>query len=122
MVPGGGTTGGTTGGTDAARVLGVPAVLTEEDPGRKGPTAAGILAAVGPDAPVFTKPVFGLAAGPDIMAALVAPLAFQDARPRAQRAARVLDRSWAGGRRRARPALDPQVLSLAMYRSWGPAA
>ena len=110
MVPGGGTTGGTTGGTDAARVLGVPAVLTEEDPGRKGPPAAGILAAVGPDA------------GPDIMAALVAPLAFQDARPRAQRAARVLDRSWAGGRRRACPALDPQVLSLAMYRSWGPAA
>jgi nicotinamidase-related amidase len=55
-----------------ARVLGVPAVLTEEDPGRNGPTAAGILAAVGSDAPGFTKPVLGLAACPDIMAALAA--------------------------------------------------
>ena len=33
-----------------ARALGVPAVLTEEDPERSGPTAARILAAVGPEA------------------------------------------------------------------------
>lgn len=55
-----------------ARVLGVPVVLTEEDPGRNGPTAVGILAAAGPDAPVFTKPIFGLADCPHIMAAIAA--------------------------------------------------
>jgi nicotinamidase-related amidase len=55
-----------------ARALGVPAVLTEEDPERNGPTARGVIDAVGPEAPVFTKPVFGLAACPDVMAALAA--------------------------------------------------
>ena len=55
-----------------ARALGVPAVLTEEDPERNGPTAAQILAVVGPEAPLFTKPVFSLAACPDIMAAIAA--------------------------------------------------
>ena len=53
-----------------ARALGVPAVFTEEDPERNGPAAAEALAAAGPGAPVFTKPVFGLAACPDIMAAI----------------------------------------------------
>ena len=53
-----------------ARALGVPAVLTEEDPERNGSTAARILAAAGPDASPFTKPVFGLTACPDIMAAI----------------------------------------------------
>jgi nicotinamidase-related amidase len=54
----------------AAAVLGVPAVLTEEDPERNGPTAAGVLQAVGRMAPVFTKPVFDAAACPEIMAAI----------------------------------------------------
>jgi len=55
-----------------ARALGVPALLTEEDPERHGPTAAQILSAVGPGAPLFTKPVFSLAACPEIMAAIAA--------------------------------------------------
>ena len=54
----------------AAAALGVPAVLTEESPERNGPTAAGVLRAVGCGAPVFTKPVFDLAACPEIMAAI----------------------------------------------------
>lgn len=52
------------------RALGVPAVFTEEDPARNGPAAGEALAAAGPEAPVLTKPVFGLAACPDIMAAI----------------------------------------------------
>jgi nicotinamidase-related amidase len=55
-----------------AMALGVPAVLTEENPSRNGPTAVGVLLAVGRRAPVFTKPVFDLAACPDIMAAIEA--------------------------------------------------
>ena len=51
----------------AASALGVPAVLTEEEPERNGPTDAAVLAALQPRAPVFTKPVFGLADCPDIM-------------------------------------------------------
>ena len=54
----------------AAMALDVPAVLTEESPERNGPTAAGVLLAVGRRAPVFTKPVFDLAACPEIMAAI----------------------------------------------------
>ncbi len=53
-----------------AMALDVPAVLTEENPERNGPTAAGVLLAVGRRAPVFTKPVFSLAACPEIMAAI----------------------------------------------------
>jgi nicotinamidase-related amidase len=53
-----------------ARALGVPAVLTEEDPAGNGPTDSAILAALPPDAPVLTKPVFGVADCPDIMAAI----------------------------------------------------
>ena len=55
-----------------AMALDVPAVLTEEAPARNGPTAVGVLLAVGRRAPVFTKPVFDLAACPDIMAAIEA--------------------------------------------------
>jgi nicotinamidase-related amidase len=53
-----------------AMALDVPAVLTEEDPARNGPTAVGVLLAVGRRAPVFTKPVFSLAACTEIMAAI----------------------------------------------------
>ena len=53
-----------------AAALGVPAVITEEDPGRNGATDARILEALGADTPVFTKPVFGLAGCPDILAAV----------------------------------------------------
>ncbi|HEY5168038.1 MAG TPA: isochorismatase family protein, partial [Thermoleophilia bacterium] len=56
----------------AAMALDVPAVLTEESPERNGPTAVGVLLAVGRRAPVFKKPVFGLAACPEIMAAIEA--------------------------------------------------
>jgi nicotinamidase-related amidase len=56
----------------AAMALGVPAVLTEECPARNGPTAVGVLLAVGRRAPVFTKPVFDAAACPEIMAAIEA--------------------------------------------------
>jgi nicotinamidase-related amidase len=55
---------------DVARVFGVPAVITEEDPEQNGPTDAAVLAALRPKAPVFTKPVFGLAGCPDIMEAI----------------------------------------------------
>jgi nicotinamidase-related amidase len=55
-----------------AMALDVPAVLTEEDPARNGPTAVGVLLAVGRRAPVFSKPVFDLAACPEIMAAIAA--------------------------------------------------
>jgi nicotinamidase-related amidase len=55
-----------------ARAFDVPTVFTEEDPGRKGPAARGVLDAAGPEAPVFTKHVFGLAACPDVMTAIAA--------------------------------------------------
>lgn len=54
----------------AASALGVPTVITEEEPEQNGPTDAAALAALQPRAPVFTKPVFGLADCPDIMAAI----------------------------------------------------
>ena len=54
----------------AASVLGIPAVITEEDPEQNGPTDEAVLAALRPGAPVFTKPVFGLADCPDIMEAI----------------------------------------------------
>jgi nicotinamidase-related amidase len=53
-----------------ASAMGVPAVITEEEPWRGGPTDAAVLAALRPAAPVFTKPVFGLADCPDIMEAI----------------------------------------------------
>ena len=56
--------------TAVASALDVPAIFTVEDPERNGPVAAEALAAAGPEAPVSTKPVFGLAACPQIMAAI----------------------------------------------------
>jgi Isochorismatase family len=53
-----------------ADALGIPAMITEEDPERNGPTDAAVLAALRRSAPVFIKPVFGLADCPDIMAAI----------------------------------------------------
>jgi nicotinamidase-related amidase len=53
-----------------AAALGIPAVVTEEDPDRNGPTDQAVRAALPADVPVFTKPVFGLAGCPDIMAAI----------------------------------------------------
>ena len=55
-----------------ATVLGVPAVVTEEDPGRNGPTAARILAALPSDVPVYDKAVFGAADAPQILVGLEA--------------------------------------------------
>jgi nicotinamidase-related amidase len=57
--------------TGAAVALGVPVVLTEEDPERNGHVAAAARAAAR-DAPVFVKPVFGVASCPEIMAAIAA--------------------------------------------------
>jgi nicotinamidase-related amidase len=54
-----------------AVALGVPVVMTEEDPGRNGPTAATVLGAAG-SSRAFTKPVFDLTACPEIMAAVEA--------------------------------------------------
>lgn len=53
-----------------ASALGIPAVVTEEDPEKNGRTDEAVLAALGPDVPVFDKPVFGLAECPDIMEAI----------------------------------------------------
>jgi nicotinamidase-related amidase len=54
----------------AATALGIPAVVTEEDAERNGPTDDAALAALPPGTPVFAKPVFGLADCPDIMQAV----------------------------------------------------
>jgi nicotinamidase-related amidase len=53
-----------------ASALGVPAVVTEEEPEQNGPTDTAVLAALRPRAPVFTKPIFGLADCPDILEAI----------------------------------------------------
>jgi nicotinamidase-related amidase len=53
-----------------ASAWGIPAVVTEEAPDRKGPTDEAVLSGLPPGTPVFTKPVFGLAACPDIMTAV----------------------------------------------------
>ena len=49
-----------------ARQLGVPAVLTEEEPQRNGPTYAPLVEACG-DAPALVKPTFGLTGTPEIV-------------------------------------------------------
>jgi nicotinamidase-related amidase len=54
----------------AAHALGIPAVVTEEDPEINGPTDEAVLASLRAGAPVFTKTVFGLAECPEIMAAV----------------------------------------------------
>jgi nicotinamidase-related amidase len=53
----------------AAR-LGVPVVVTEEEPDRNGATEPRIAERLPADAPVFTKPTFGLAGTPEILAAV----------------------------------------------------
>jgi nicotinamidase-related amidase len=53
-----------------ARALGIPAVITEEDPAANGPTDEAVLAPLQGSAPVFTKTVFGLAGCPEIMTAV----------------------------------------------------
>jgi nicotinamidase-related amidase len=53
-----------------ARLLGIPAVVTEEAPDREGRTEPRLLERLGPDAPVLTKPAFGLAECADVVAAI----------------------------------------------------
>jgi nicotinamidase-related amidase len=53
-----------------AAALGIPAIVTEEDATRNGPTAARIMAALPAGTPVFAKAVFGAADQPDILAAI----------------------------------------------------
>jgi nicotinamidase-related amidase len=53
----------------AAR-LGVPVVVTEEEPERNGATDHRVANRLPATTPVFRKPTFGLAATPDILAAL----------------------------------------------------
>ena len=57
--------------TRVAAVLGVPVVMTEEDPDRNGTTDPRILDAAAPGTPApFRKPVFGLAAVDEIVQAI----------------------------------------------------
>ena len=55
-----------------AGALGIPAVVTEEDAARNGPTAARIVAALPAGTPVLAKVVFGAADQPDVLAAIEA--------------------------------------------------
>jgi nicotinamidase-related amidase len=52
-----------------AAALEIPAVVTEEDAAKNGPTHAAIFEAL-PAAPVFAKPTFGLAGTPEILEAV----------------------------------------------------
>ena len=54
-----------------AGLLGVPAVLTEEDPGRNGPALPAIAELFG-DSPAQVKPTFGLTGTPEILASVEA--------------------------------------------------
>jgi nicotinamidase-related amidase len=53
----------------AAR-LGIPIVVTEEEPERNGPTDPLVTARLAPETPVLRKPTFGLAGTPGILAAV----------------------------------------------------
>ena len=53
----------------AAR-LGIPVVVTEEEPERNGSTDGRVTAELPGGTPVLTKPTFGLAASPEILAAV----------------------------------------------------
>ena len=55
-----------------AAALDVPIVVTEEQPDRNGPTDPAIAERLPPGTPVLTKPVFGLADVPEILAAVAA--------------------------------------------------
>ncbi len=50
--------------------LGIPVVVTEEEPDRNGATEPRIAERLPADAPVFTKPTFGLAGTPEILGAV----------------------------------------------------
>jgi nicotinamidase-related amidase len=58
--------------TGLARSLGVPVVVTEEDPGTNGPTSALVLERLPEGAAVLPKPVFAAGDNPPIAAALEA--------------------------------------------------
>jgi nicotinamidase-related amidase len=58
--------------TGLARGLGVPVVVTEEDPGTNGPTSPLVLERLPEGAPVLPKPVFAAGDNPPIAAALEA--------------------------------------------------
>jgi nicotinamidase-related amidase len=55
-----------------ANALGVPTVVTEEEPDRNGPTLPEIVERLPDPTPRYTKPTFGLAEVPKIMAAVEA--------------------------------------------------
>ena len=55
-----------------AAALHVPAVATEEDAGRNGPTELAIIERLPEGTPILDKAVFGLADQPDILAAVAA--------------------------------------------------
>jgi nicotinamidase-related amidase len=55
-----------------AEALGVPIVVTEEEPDHNGPTLPEIVARLPDPTPRYTKPTFGLADVPEIMAAVEA--------------------------------------------------
>jgi nicotinamidase-related amidase len=55
-----------------ADALGVPTVVTEEEPDRNGPTLPEVVERLPRSAPRHRKPVFGLADVPDILAAVEA--------------------------------------------------
>ena len=50
--------------------LGIPIVVTEEEPERNGPTDPRLAERLPPGAPVLRKPTFGLAGSPEILAAV----------------------------------------------------
>jgi nicotinamidase-related amidase len=53
----------------AAR-LGIPIVVTEEEPAANGPTDARVAAQLPAETPVLSKPTFGLAGTPELLAAV----------------------------------------------------
>lgn len=55
---------------EVAHALAVPIVVTEEEPDRHGATEPGIVEALAPDQRRHTKPAFGLAGNPEILADL----------------------------------------------------
>jgi nicotinamidase-related amidase len=55
-----------------ARILEVPAVVTEEDPDTNGPTSPRVLSRLPAAATVLPKPIFAAGANPPILAALAA--------------------------------------------------
>jgi nicotinamidase-related amidase len=55
-----------------ARLLDIPAVVTEEGPEREGSTEPRLLERLGPGVPVLTKDTFGLGECPEIVQAILA--------------------------------------------------